>query len=208
MEVKERIIEEATEMFFKSGIKAITMDDIARELGISKRTLYEIFKDKDDLLKKCLKYMDEKFEREYELIVLESDNAISEVLGLLRLGIYAIKTINPLFGSDMKKYHFQIYNEVLKVNQEKQITQIKTILKKGIGQGLFRDNIDMEVVGILLNEQLKIISDETVFPEQKFSKVVVFENVVISFFRGISTQKGIELIDRYFEKESDFFVTG
>jgi len=66
----------------------------------------------------------------------------------------------------------------------------------------------VEVVSILLNAQLQIVSDDNVFPEKMFSRVVVFENVMINFFRGIATQKGIELIDSYFEKESDFFVTG
>ncbi len=208
MEVKERIIEEATEMFFRSGIKAITMDDIARELGISKRTIYELFRDKDELLRECMAYADRKYEEERDLIIMESENAISEVFGLMRMGIYAIKTVNPLMISDMKKYHHEIYKEVLKVGQEKRIAQIQENLRKGIQQKLFRDNIDVEVVSILLNAQLQIVSDDNVFPERMFSRVVVFENVVINFFRGISTQKGIELIDRYFEKESDFIVTG
>ncbi len=208
MDIKERIIEEATDMFFRSGIKAITMDDIARELGISKRTIYELFRDKDELLRECMAYADRKYEEERELVIMESENAISEVFGLMRMGIYALKTVNPLMVSDMKKYHHEIFKEVLEVGREKQIAQIRENLRKGIRQELFRENIDVEVVSILLNAQLQIVSDDTVFPEKQFSRVVVFENVVINFFRGISTQKGIELIDRYFEKGSNFFVTG
>jgi len=208
MDIKERIIEEATDMFFRSGIKAITMDDIARELGISKRTIYELFRDKDELLHECMAYADRKYEEERELVIMESENAISEVFGLMRMGIYALKTVNPLMVSDMKKYHHEIFKEVLEVGREKQIAQIRENLRKGIRQELFRENIDVEVVSILLNAQLQIVSDDTVFPEKQFSRVVVFENVVINFFRGISTQKGIELIDRYFEKGSNFFVTG
>lgn len=194
-------------MFLKSGIKANTMDEISKEVGVSKRTIYEIFKDKDELLRECLSYIEKKYNEEYELIKLESDNTITEIFGLMKLGIYAIKTFNPLFFSDMKRYHYKIFKEVLKVNQEKQIAQIHTILKKGINQGVFRNKIDLEVVSILLNLQLRIISDENVFPENKFSKVVVFENVVINFFRGIATKKGIELIDTYFEEDSDFIIT-
>ena len=208
MDIKDRIIEEATEMFFRSGIKAITMDDIARELGISKRTIYELFRDKEELLRECLIYYDNKFDEEFELIEMESDNAVSEVIGLIKIGIYALKTVNPIMVTDMKKYHYNIYKDVLKVSQNKRVKQIRTILRRGIQQKLFRDNIDLEAVSILLNTQLQIVSDDNVFPEKHFSRVVVFENVVINFFRGISTQKGIELIDRYFEKESDFFITG
>ena len=208
MTTKERIIEQAADMFLRSGIKAITMDDISRELGISKRTIYENFKDKDALLRECLAYVDKKYEQEHELIALESENTISEVFGMMKLGIYAIKTISPLFFSDLKKYHFKIFKEVLQVNQEKQINNTHTLLKKGINQGVFRSNIDLEIVSILLNQQLTLISNEDVFPERKFSRVVVFENVLINFFRGIATQKGIELIDQYHRDDgSDFIIT-
>lgn len=207
MTQKERITEQATEMFLNGGIKAITMDDISRELGMSKRTIYEVFKDKDELLRECLSYIDKKYEQEHELIALESDNTISEVFSMMKLGIYAIKTISPLFFSDLKKYHFKIYKEVLQVNQFKQINKTHTLLKKGINQGVFKSNIDLEIVSILLNEQLKLISDDNVFPERKFSRVVVFENVLINFFRGIATQKGIDLIDQYHEGDSDFMIT-
>ncbi len=207
MTIKERITDQASDMFLRSGIKAITMDDISRELGISKRTIYEIFKDKDELLRECLAYVDKKYEREHELIALESENTISEVFSMMKLGIYAIKTISPLFFSDLKKYHFKIYKEVLQVNQKKQINNTHTLLKKGINQGVFRKDIDLEIVSILLNEQLTLISNDDVFPERKFSRVVVFENVLINFFRGIATQKGIDLIDQYHKDESDFIIT-
>ncbi len=207
MTIKERITEQASDMFLRSGIKAITMDDISRELGISKRTIYEIFKDKDELLRECLAYVDKKYEREHELIALESENTISEVFSMMKLGIYAIKTISPLFFSDLKKYHFKIFKEVLQVNQKKQINNTHTLLKKGINQGVFRKDIDLEIVSILLNEQLTLISNENVFPERKFSRVVVFENVLINFFRGIATQKGIDLIEQYHKDESDFIIT-
>ena len=207
MTTKERITEQAADMFLTSGIKTITMDDISQELGMSKRTIYENFKDKDELLRECLAHIDNKYEREHELIALESENTISEVFSMMKMGIYAIKTISPMFFSDLKKYHFKIYKEVLQVNQVKQINKTHTLLKKGINQGVFRSNIDLGIVSILLNEQLTLISDENVFPERKFSRVVVFENVLINFFRGIATQKGIDLIDQYHKNEADFLIT-
>ncbi len=207
MTTKERITEQAADMFLSSGIKTITMDDISQELGMSKRTIYENFKDKDELLRECLAHIDNKYEREHELIALESENTISEVFSMMKMGIYAIKTISPMFFSDLKKYHFKIYKEVLQVNQVKQINKTHTLLKKGINQGVFRNNIDLGIVSILLNEQLTLISDENVFPERKFSRVVVFENVLINFFRGIATQKGIDLIDQYHKNEADFLIT-
>ncbi len=183
------------------------MDDISRAAGVSKRTLYELFRDKDALLRECLSHVNKRYEEEVDMIVAESENTIGEIFGRMKLGIYAILTVNPLFFSDMKRYHFKVFNEVLTVNQEKQIEQTHSILKKGINQGLFRKNINLDIVSILLNEQLKIISDEGVFPEKRYSRVEVFENVVINFFRGIATHKGIEMIDKHYEAEPNLFVT-
>lgn len=207
MTPKEIIVEQAYEMFFRSGIKSITMDDISRETGVSKRTIYENFRDKDELVASCLHLMDERFNREYDKIEKDSDNTLIMVFRFMKFGIDVLNSINPQFTPDLKKYHFRVWKETLTVNEKKYNARTLKILKKGIMEGVFRETIDVEVVSILLNEQLRIISDETVFPTSRFPKIVVFENVMINFFRGIATQKGLDLIDKYLREESDKFVT-
>ncbi len=207
MTPKEIIVEQAYEMFFRSGIKSITMDDISRETGVSKRTIYENFRDKDELVASCLHLMDERFNREYNKIEKESDNTLIMVFRFMKFGTDVLNSINPQFTPDLKKYHFRVWKETMTVNEKKYNARTLKILKKGIRERVFRETIDVEVVSILLNEQLRIISDETVFPSSRFPKIVVFENVLINFFRGIATQKGLDLIDKYLREESDKFVT-
>ena len=204
MTVKERIVEQATEMFLRSGIKAITMDDIAREAGVSKRTIYENFSDKDDLLRYCLFVIDQKYTEEHESIIEKSDNIILMIFNLMKLGIKAIDQINPLFFDDLKRYHTKIWKEVYKTGAEKQKAQTLSILRKGINQKVFRKEIDLEIVTILLTEQLRIMPDKSIFPYGKFPQRVVFENVIINFFRGIATKKGLDLIDQILMEGSNF----
>ena len=199
MTVKEKIIEKAIALFLRSGIRAITMDDISREAGVSKRTIYENFKDKDDLLRNCMIAMDIEYTKEHEAVVQQSENIIQLVFGLMKLGIKAINQINPLFFDDLRRYHIRVWKEVYKISAEKQRTQTLTILRKGINQGVFRKEIDLEIVTILLMEQLRMMPDKTIFPHDKFSQSVTFENVIINFFRGIATKKGLELIDNLLE---------
>ena len=199
MTVKEKIIEKAIALFLRSGIRAITMDDISREVGMSKRTIYENFKDKDDLLRNCMIVMDIEYTKEHEAVVQQSENIIQLVFGLMKLGIKAINQINPLFFDDLRRYHIRVWKEVYKISAEKQRTQTLTILRKGINQGVFRKEIDLEIVTILLMEQLRMMPDKTIFPHDKFSQSVIFENVIINFFRGIATKKGLELIDNLLE---------
>ncbi|TVR73425.1 MAG: TetR/AcrR family transcriptional regulator [Marinilabiliales bacterium] len=207
MHVKERIVEKAAEMFIKSGIKAITMDDISSDAGVSKRTIYEIFKDKDDLLRSCLSHLDAVFSKDKLQARSEAKNTIDLVFRFIKLGVAAIKTINPLFTSDLKKYHYRIWKETYRKYGDEHQAHIRGILEKGIEEGLFRGSIDVEIVGKLLNEQLRIISDEDVFPSIRFSREAVYENVVINFFRGIATKKGLDMIEKYLEDEADQFVT-
>jgi TetR/AcrR family transcriptional regulator, cholesterol catabolism regulator len=207
MTVQERIIEQATAMFLRSGIKAITMNDISREAGVSKRTIYENFHDKNDLLRHCLAYMDKQFNKEHETVVNESAHIIQLVFSMMKIGIKAINQISPLFFEDLKRYHTKVWKEVYKINMEKQKVQIQTILKKGINQGLFRKEIDIEILTILLMQQLQIMPDKSVYPPDRFSQSVVFETLMFIFFRGIATQKGLDLIDKMLTDDGDFFMT-
>ncbi len=197
MNITERVISHALNLFVRSGIKAITMDDISTEAGVSKRTIYENFKDKDELLRACILHMDNHHAMETEKIFTRSTNTIDMVFLFLQHGIGAINSINPLFMADMKKYHYRIWKETYVINSDKYLDQTYTILKKGINEGLFRKSIDIEIVARLLNEQLTLMTDERIFPSLKFSKSIVFENIVINFFRGIATGKGLELIEKY-----------
>ncbi len=208
MSITERIVNNAVELFIRSGIKAITMDDISAEAGVSKRTIYENFRDKDELLRACLVFMDNHHAQETERVIAESTNTIDMVFRFLKHGIEAINSINPLFMTDMKKYHFRIWKETYIINSDKYLAQTFTILKKGINEGLFRKNIDIEIVAKLLNEQLTLMSDERIFPSFKYSKTTVFENIIINFFRGIATAKGLDIIDKYMDSPQPEEKTG
>jgi TetR/AcrR family transcriptional regulator, cholesterol catabolism regulator len=105
-------------------------------------------------------FMDNHHARETERIFAESTNTIDMVFRFLKHGIEAINSINPLFMTDMKKYHYRIWKETYIINSDKYLAQTYTILKKGINEGLFRKNIDIEIVAKLLNEQLTLMTDE------------------------------------------------
>ena len=197
MNIRERILPQAVDLFIRSGIRAITMDDSSAQAGVSKRTIYENFKDKDELLCACLVLMEEHHDRETENIISESKHTIDLVFKVLKLGINAINSINPLFLTDLKKYHFRIWKETYMINNQKHLSKTYTMLKKGINEGLFRKEIEIEIVAKLLHEQFRIMSDEQIFPSLRYSRAIVFENIMINFLRGIATRKGLEIIEEY-----------
>lgn len=202
MEVRDRIIEEATSQFFRFGIRNVTMDDIAVSLGISKRTVYEIFKDKSDLIQTCLKKLTEDGERNTTMVVSKSSNVIEAIFVFMQEGIKAINSINPVFFKDLKKLHPVMWKATEKEVIGKRSELWGRLITRGIEEGLFRSDLNIEIISKLFHEQMNLLADDVVFPRDKYSHAEVFQNMIINFMRGISTPSGIEMIDRVEDKAS------
>jgi len=197
--VKQRIIDEATEMFGRSGVKSITMDDLARHLGISKRTIYENFKDKEELLIACIDAFHCERQKHSEKIFLESDNVADALLVFLQMGVG--KSSQRLFTmmNDVRKYYPQIFKEHLSHFHHDKHLRMEQMIQRGIQEGIFRDDLNLEIIAHFFSEQI----DDIVHHDRdldKYSLSDYFENVVITFLRGVCTLKGIEIIDRYKKK--------
>ncbi|MDR2058138.1 MAG: TetR/AcrR family transcriptional regulator, partial [Dysgonamonadaceae bacterium] len=105
MELRERIIESASELFFHKGIKSMSMSDIANAAGISKRTLYEVFRDKEELLETCIKSQMEKTERELEALSANSTDVIETLMQIHARHLKEMRNVNPTLIHDLQKYH-------------------------------------------------------------------------------------------------------
>ncbi len=199
-EMRDRIIEVALNLFLKNGVRAITMDDIANNNGISKRTLYEIFKDKNNLLINCLNRLEKIKEEAYSKNYINDVDIVDMFLHMLQYGTQMIKTINPLFVEDIKKFHYQVWQDCDQKMRAQDMKFHSFILRKGIDLKLFRADINVEVVTGILLAQMQIIADESIFPSNKYSKHDIFENMLVNYVRGISTPAGIKLIDEKLDK--------
>ncbi len=196
MEVHDRIIQEATTQFFKYGIRNVTMDDIAASLGISKRTVYETFKDKGALVETCMRTLTAHQDKKTALVISESENVIEAIFVFMREAIKAMKVVNPVFFKDFEKLYPALWKKMEKDSIEKKYTLSAKLLNKGIEEGLFRKDLNVEIVSKLFHEQIGLLVDESIFPRDKYDFTEVFQNIIINFTRGISTQKGSEFISR------------
>jgi TetR/AcrR family transcriptional regulator, cholesterol catabolism regulator len=196
METGDRIIEEATRRFLQFGIRNVTMDEIAAELGISKRTVYENYKDKTALVHQCMQNLVRHHEEKTREVLFTSKNVIEIISEFMQEGIKAMNSINPVFFHDMKRFYPEIWNSFHQKKLDQSYELIETLLKKGIQEKLFRDNIDLKIVAKLFYEQNNIIMDENIFPRNEFNFPDIYQNLTINFMRGISTGKGIDIIDK------------
>ena len=199
MELRERILNEARNQFFQFGIRNVTMDEIAVSLGISKRTVYETFRDKTELIETCIKNISEEQDLKNTEILDHSENMIETIFTFMQLGIKAINSINPVFYIDLKKFYPKIWEDIHKKNTEKNQTLSYKMLEKGVKEGIFRKEIDIPIVAKLFHAQIDLITDENIFPRNEYNTADIFKNMIINFTRGISTNKGIEIIDKMTE---------
>ncbi len=199
MEQYDRIIEEATRQFFRYGIRNVTMNEIAVALGISKRTVYEIFKDKTELVEVCLKELSRKQKKKNNELISGAGNVIETIFMFMQEGIKVMNSINPVFFSDLKKFYPGLARAIHEENIRTSHNLTHKLLHDGQDEGFFRKDINIPIVSKLFHEQMNLISDEKIFPREEFNHAEVFKNLVINFMRGISTSRGIDFIDKLIE---------
>jgi TetR/AcrR family transcriptional regulator, cholesterol catabolism regulator len=197
MKARDRVILKSIELFTKAGIRQVTMDQIASAVGMSKRTIYELFKDKYELLLQCIQTISNQHKKELDEIISNSDNAIE---ALYLMGQHSEKkkaAINWLFFDDLEKMYPELKRSLAGRNKLGDETISYKILKRGIREGIFKKNLNLVIVDIFIHEMIKIVHAREIFPENTNSMEII-ENILIPYFRGISTENGIKLMDKHF----------
>jgi TetR/AcrR family transcriptional regulator, cholesterol catabolism regulator len=199
MDSKERIIMRAGELFPVMGIRTVTMDFIAADLGISKRTIYELFKDKDDLVIQVIESEIIKNNRILFEIVAKTNNAIEALFLIIEREHNRMMSFNPVFLEDMKKYLSKIHECFYKSKQKiKEFSVSYAILERGLREDIFRKELDIDIVDSFMHELVNFLHNSQRFRLMKLEKEDVLKNILLPYFRGICTRKGLELIDKYF----------
>jgi TetR/AcrR family transcriptional regulator, cholesterol catabolism regulator len=196
MEIKNRIIEGAAHLFKTYGIRTVTMDSLAGHLGISKRTIYEVFSDKDELLASVLQWMADKQRALVSRILDESENAIDAIFTLLESNRDHLQDMSPAFQADLKKYHYEV---LINKNDQGVMPDYRSnvkVIEKGIKEKLFRKDINPEIVNRCLYLLGRSTMDFELYPFEEFTRREVIKNVFINYMKGISTLEGIELINK------------
>jgi AcrR family transcriptional regulator len=195
MKVRERVIAQATELFMKEGVRRVTMDHLAASLGISKRTIYELYGNKDELLRECIETHIETQKVAFAELVADSETAIHLFLSMLKIGVENMKSHNPQFINDVRIYHHSIWNSTLCANREFNIEQTIKILQRGINEGVFRGDMDIPIISKLIIEFFSLLANSDVFPYHKYPPSILYEYTMLTLVRGIASPKGLQMIE-------------
>ena len=192
-ELRERIIDTAVEAFSAHGIKSITMDDIATSLGISKRTLYEVFSDKETLLEECILKGQKEGDEFLKNVLATSGNVLEVLLKCYQRSIEQFHATNKKFFEDIKKYP-KVYN-MMKERSESDSEKTMSFFMLGVEQGIFRSDVNFAIVNLLVREQFDVLLNTDVCNEYSF--IEVYESIMFTYIRGISTEKGAKVLEDF-----------
>ena len=190
--LKGRILETAMKAFAERGVKAVRMDDVAQMLGISKRTLYEIYRDKEELLYQGVLHFDQEAKKSMNAFIQQASSVMDIILEAYQRRVLRTGTVNPLFYEDIQKYP-KVTDYLIK-EREHAYDQFLGFLQRGVREGYFRDDINYELVAQMFNAINTFVMTQHLL--SRYSIQQVFANMLLIPLRGFCTKKGLQVIDK------------
>lgn len=196
METKDRIATKAHELFLRYGIRSISMDEIAAHLGISKKTIYQSFEDKDSLVEAVIELEIQENMHDCNLCKGQSDNAIHEVYLAMDMVQEMLKGMNPSIIFDLEKYHPKAFRKMHEHKNDFFSRITKENIERGIEEGLYRADINADILSrFRVGTMFMILAPDVLL--SKYNPAVILKEMTENFLFGIATQKGTELIQQY-----------
>ena len=195
MDIKQNLLDKAEGLFHRFGVRSISMDEIAREVNMSKKTVYQYFKDKDEIVNLVSKQHIEREVKQFNEVFDTSEDSIDEMIKLSTCFRNTLSGMNPSLLFDLQKYHPNSWAQWLEFKNEHIKNSIKRNIERGKDEGYYRQNLDPECLAIFRVEQIEMTFDNSIFPQDKFNFTEVQMMLFDHFVHGLLTQRGQEIYD-------------
>lgn len=203
METRERILEKANELFMQFGIRSVSMDDIANGLGMSKKTLYQHFADKDSLVGAVVDLHIAGMETDCGQCKLQATDAVHEIFNTMELLMHEFSNMNPMVLYDLEKFHFKAYQR-FRAHQDSYLKGIvHENLEWGIRDGIYRPDIHVDIMAKFRMESMMLPFNMALFPPGRYNLAETTNILLEHFLYGVATPKGYELIEQYKAKRKN-----
>ncbi len=197
MDLRAEIVKQAERLFMKLGIKSVTMDDIARELGISKKTLYQHFEKKDKLVEEVILNHNQESHCKMLYIHENAQDALDEIRQMGAYIIGKVENVSPSVLYDLRKYYRKVWELLTTQQDEHVIGCMKVNLLRGIQEGLFRHDMNVEIVARIYAKATYTIVDELAKSNSEFTRRELIRELHDYHVHAIATPKGLELWKHY-----------
>ncbi len=194
------IVEKVRKLYQHYGIKSVTMDDVAKHLCISKKTLYEYFQNKEDLVKKVVFLDHERLDSFFSDIAKPNLNAIEELLEVYRLIHNMFRDYNPSMEYDIRKYYPDLYNKIKEIRRKRMFETVYHNLKKGKAEGSYRKELNSKIIAKLHVLRVENMFENELFTVEEITSFNVFHEIFFYHVHGILSQKGVKFFYQNFKK--------
>jgi AcrR family transcriptional regulator len=190
---KEKILRGTEDLFMKYGVRSISMDDIARHLGISKKTLYQHFADKEELVMLVSKSHLERNAKEFETILETSENSVEELARISSCMKRNLEGLNQTMLFDIQKFHPKAWSVWIDFKHKYIRESVIRNLKQGIEDGYIRPDVNPEIMAIIRIELIQLAFNPDIFQREKYNMVEVHSQIFDHYVFGLVTEKGRKL---------------
>lgn len=197
--MREKILSTADALFVRFGVKGVTMDDIAKELAISKKTIYQYFQDKRELVKVCTIRQCAQRDENFEKIQGMANNAIDELVLISEAIRENILDLNPMLLLEVKKYYPEAWKIFLKFKENNFYRSLVKTIERGKLEGYFREEINAKILAVMRMQQMQDVFEAMVYPKDKFTYQEVQIQLMNHFMHGLLTYKGKEMLDKHYK---------
>lgn len=204
MTQQEKIVDHVSQMILSLGVKSVRMDDVANSLGMSKRTLYELFGDKEELLSQSIVHMMERRCKNISAQVRDCDNMLEVLMKSIKIFTNSgqVSDMEKRLTANLKKFYPAVYEKVQRVHSEWGVQGLQYALDRCLAEGYLDPSVDVELMARLFFTSTGVLmSDNDVILPDGVSREEAFGAMVVNFLRGLSTVKGLQLIDEMLARE-------
>lgn len=202
METRERIQAKANELFMRYGIRSVSMDDIAAQLGVSKKTIYQFFADKDELVDAVVDDEIAGIQKDCTMCGIEARDAVHEIFLTMEQIIEQFRNMNPMVLYDLEKFHFKSYQKFLRHKHEFLGKIIAANMQRGIREELYREELNVDILAKFRLESMLLSFNIDVFPPRKYNPADVAKELIEHYVFGLASIKGHKLILKYQQERS------
>ena len=197
MDAKQRILVKSGEMFMQYGIRSVSMDDIANTLGMSKKTVYQYYADKDELVHAVIGSHINRMQGDCLHCKDGSKDAVHELFLTVEQVMQEFSNMNPMVLHDLKKFHFRAYEIFIRYKNGFLSEMIHDNIQRGIAEELYRPDLNVDVVTKFRLESMMLAFDVQLFPPGKYALSNTTGIIMELFIYGLVTLKGHKLIQKY-----------
>jgi AcrR family transcriptional regulator len=202
MTLKETILKEALDILKRQGLEGITAASMMQQLHISQATFKELFAGIEDMVTQVATYDAEVQEAKHRQLLAKSASAVEDIMILLQDGIEELKNTNPILYSQLQERYPAAWEIAQGHLHSYSYPQITGILNKGVLEGHFRRDINIQLVTKVILEQLLMMLNPVVFPPERYNLAEVFRSIYLYYIRGICTESGARLAEAFFARQT------